>query len=79
MEGIMILTELQKIQRNWPVKEIVIGRSYHLSWAKKRGMVWILTSVNQTTGQITLKTPKTGKLLKSKIDDLRNVNEFLGT
>jgi len=50
-----------------------IGEKYHLSWAKKNGMVWKLLSINGD--DVTMITPKTGKILRSKLKDLRHLRK----
>lgn len=55
--------------------EYVIGRKYHLSWAKNRGYVWVLISFNAETNFALLETPKTHKQLRAKLSDLTNINK----
>jgi hypothetical protein len=50
-----------------------IGEKYHLSWAKSKGMVWKLLSINGE--DITMITPKTGKILRAKRKDLRHLRK----
>lgn len=52
------------------VKIPVIGSLYHLSWARKRGMVWRLVSIDGEYA--VLKTPVTNKEIRSKLDTLRH-------
>lgn len=51
----------------------VIGRSYHLVWAKN-GCVWNLISINGE--ECILKTPKTKKEITAKVTDLRNTHKW---
>lgn len=59
-----------------PQDELVIypkiGNKYHLSWANKRGMVWILNYINGDT--VRMITPKTKKILETKTVYLREIN-----
>lgn len=56
-------------------KEYVIGRKYHIVWAKQRGMVWILKGCG--SDYASLETPKTRKPLLVKLKDLREINSFV--
>lgn len=56
-------------------KEFVIGRKYHLSWATNRAMVWVLKGYDSTYA--SLETPKTKKVLLTKLRDLREINTFV--
>lgn len=57
--------------------EFVIGRKYHCSWAKSRGMVWRLISYNETTNEATLKTPRTKKTIVTQLSSLRDINKTI--
>lgn len=59
--------------------EYVIGRPYHLEWAKNRGMCWILKGFNINTGKAILETPRTRKKLLTNLKDLRDVNNTINT
>tara|TARA_R110002124_G_scaffold281430_1_gene455744 strand:+ start:95577 stop:95846 length:270 start_codon:yes stop_codon:yes gene_type:complete len=60
-----------------PQDELVIypkiGNKYNLSWANKRGMVWILDYINGDT--VRMITPKTKKVLETKTMYLRETNK----
>lgn len=58
-------------------EEFVLGRPYHCSWAKNRGMVWILVEFNEELNVCTLRTPKTKKEIYAKLSDLRDVNKTI--
>lgn len=49
-----------------------IGLKYHISWAKKRAMVWTLVKVEGDNA--VLKT-NTGKLITCKVFELRETNK----
>ena len=51
----------------------IIGRKYHCSWAKSRGMVWILISIENNIA--TLETPRTHKRITTDISYLRDINK----
>jgi hypothetical protein len=53
----------------------VIGRHYHISWAKKIAMVWKLISFDKDKDQCILET-KTKKIVTCKIHQLRNTNKY---
>lgn len=55
----------------------VIGRPYHLSWARNRGMSWILKSFDQDKDIAHLVTPHTRKPLQTKLSALRDVNKTI--
>jgi hypothetical protein len=57
--------------------EFIIGRKYHCSWAKNRGMVWRLISFDANKNEAILETPRTRKQLKTKLDSLTNINKHL--
>jgi hypothetical protein len=65
------MTELKDIP-----KEYIIGRKYHVSWAKNRGYVWKLVSFNVDTNKAVLETPNTKKQLTTELTSLRNINKF---
>jgi len=50
-----------------------IGEKYHLSWAKKNGMVWVLTSI--IGNDAIMMTPKTKKILRAKVSELRHLRK----
>ncbi len=54
-----------------PVDKPRIGEKYHLSWAKSHGMVWKLKAIEGD--EVILETPRTKKILKSKLSDLREI------
>ncbi len=54
-----------------PVEKPNIGTKYHLSWARKTGMVWILKGIEGD--KAILQTPKTKKRLEAKLVDLRHI------
>jgi len=54
-----------------------IGRLYHTSWAKNRGFVWKLISFNVDKNEAVLMTPKTKRVLTTKLDSLRDINKYL--
>lgn len=60
-------------------KEFVIGRKYHCSWAKNRGMVWVLMGFDKEKDEAILMTPRTRKELKTKLSSLRNINKYCET
>lgn len=47
-----------------------VGNKYHLSWADAR-CVWILEQIHPDGVHCFLKTPKTKKIFKAKLEDLR--------
>jgi ferredoxin-fold anticodon binding domain-containing protein len=47
-----------------------VGHKYHLSWANA-GCVWTLEQVHPDGIHCFLKTPKTKKMIKAKLADLR--------
>lgn len=53
-----------------PVINPKIGARYHLSWARSHGMIWVLTAIDGETA--IMRTPKTKKILKTKVADLRH-------
>lgn len=55
------------------VEKPVIGYNYHISWARKKGMVWKLVSFDETTAYLV--TPKTHKPIKCKLSELRETNK----
>lgn len=57
-----------------PVDKPVIGQRYHLSWARKHGMVWVLVAIDER-GRCTLRTPKTHKTLYAMARDLRHTRK----
>ena len=57
--------------------EYVIGRKYHVSWAKSRGMVWILKAIDKDKKQAMLQTPKTKKIVYTQLDSLRDINRYI--
>lgn len=67
---------MQSVDNDIP-NEFVIGRPYHLSWAKNRGMCWILKAFDQERDEAHMKTPRTGKSLKTKLSSLRDVNKTI--
>jgi hypothetical protein len=52
------------------VEKPEIGKRYHLSWAKKTGMVWVLVGIDGR--KALLQTPKTKKKLTAWLADLRH-------
>lgn len=64
----IVITEEDKI-----VKQHVIGRKYHCSWASSNKMVWTLIDI--TNNIATLKT-KFGKEIKTNVNNLREINKF---
>jgi hypothetical protein len=54
------------------VKEPIIGLNYHISWARKRGMLWKLVKIVGDTAH--LKTPKTKRPITCKVSELRETN-----
>ena len=56
-------------------KEYVIGRKYHCSWAKNRGYVWRLVSFDKANDKAVLITPKTKKIMETKLSSLRDINK----
>jgi len=54
-----------------------VGHKYHLSWANA-GCVWILEHIDIDNIHCFLKTPKTKKVIRVKLADLRllKVNAF---
>lgn len=59
-------------EEDYLVQNPVINEVYHLSWAKNRGMVWVLTYIKEPYAY--MRTPKTWKSLRTKLSDLREVN-----
>lgn len=57
-----------------PTKNPKIGNYYHVSWANS-GCVWKLKSFHQDGIHCWLQTPKSRKLIKVKILDLRLLRE----
>ncbi len=49
------------------------GLRYHLSWARNRGMSWVLVRVVNNIAY--MKTPHTNKQLTTKLDTLRHTNQ----
>lgn len=58
-------------------KAFVIGRKYHCSWAKSRGMVWILKDYSIMYDRATLVTPRTMKVIHTQLSALRDINHFV--
>jgi hypothetical protein len=62
-----------------PQDEIVenptIDTKYHLVWAHKRGMVWVLVAIQG--GTAVMQTPKTKRILSAKVSDLRHLNKHI--
>ncbi len=54
-------------------EELIIGRKYHCTWAKSRGMVWKLTEIRGQTA--VPQTPKTRKEITTNISNLREINK----
>lgn len=52
------------------VTEPKVGKMYHVAWAKA-GCCWNLISIDGNT--CTVRTPKTKKDIKVKIEDLREI------
>jgi len=70
-EGKKHKSEYTKSDPLLPVINPKIGAKYHLSWAKKHGMVWVLTAID---GDIAImRTPKTKRVLRTKLSDLRHM------
>lgn len=53
-----------------PVINPKIGAKYHLSWAKSHGMIWVLMAIEGDVA--VMRTPKTKKVLRTKLTDLRH-------
>lgn len=69
------IPEIKILPEDYIPKKLEIGKKYHLSWASSRAMVWVLKSYN--ANYVFLETPKTKKLLVSKISDLRELNKYV--
>lgn len=54
----------------------IIGRKYHTTWARERGMVWVLISFDRTKNQAVLETPKTKKRFTTQLNSLQDINYF---
>lgn len=58
---------------HFQVEEPIIGLSYHISFARNKGMVWILEKIK---GQKAwLRTPKTKKPISCHVCCLRETNK----
>jgi hypothetical protein len=73
----MILKPTKSIQKlqNATVENPKVGQRYHLSWAKKRGMVWVLKEIDGET--CLMETLKTKKQLTTHISTLRLTNKSI--
>jgi hypothetical protein len=49
----------------------IIGNTYHISWARNKGMCWKLLSFDDNYAY--LRTPKTHKPIKCKLSELREI------
>jgi len=58
------------------VESPVIGRMYHISWAKV-GCAWNLLEINGVS--CTMITPRTRKKITVKLTDLRNIKKHTTT
>ncbi len=56
-------------------EKYIIGRKYHCSWAKSRGCVWKLISINEDVA--ILETPKTKKRITTQLSSLREINKYI--
>jgi hypothetical protein len=56
------------------VDKPVIGKSYHLAWAKT-GCVWRLVSMDEMNNKCVMITPSTHKEITAKISDLRHLRK----
>ncbi len=65
--------QIRKEDKSYLVDKPKIGEKYHLSWAKEKGMVWILIGIVQNK-KCTMMTPKTKKTLVTDISTLRHIN-----
>lgn len=65
------------IEEDLIVKTPQIGLNYHISWARKRGMLWKLERIENDIAY--LKTPKTKKPIKCKVSELRETNNRANT
>lgn len=54
--------------------EYVIGRKYHCDWAYSKKCVWRLIGYNADTNLATLETPRTRKILVTKLSSLYDIN-----
>lgn len=57
--------------------EYVIGRKYHCDWAYNKKYVWRLIGYNIENNLATLETPKTKKILITKLSSLYDINKNL--
>lgn len=62
------------LQDHFP-KEFLVGRKYHVAWAKKRGMVWRLKEIQGDMALLI--TPKSRKEIRVKKSDLRELNDMV--
>jgi hypothetical protein len=54
--------------------ELIIGTKYHVTWASKPGMVWVLKGISQNN-QAILETPRSKKIIHTHVHNLRHINK----
>ena len=54
--------------------ELVVGIKYHVTWASKPGMVWVLKGISQNN-QAILETPRSKKIIHTHVNNLRHINK----
>lgn len=57
--------------------EYVIGRKYHCDWAYNKKYVWRLIGYNTQDDLATLETPRTRKILVTKLSSLYDINSTI--
>lgn len=57
--------------------EYVIGRKYHCDWAYNKKYVWRLIGYNTQDDLATLETPRTRKILVTKLSSLYDIDARL--
>jgi len=62
------------IEQDFIVTNPTINRKYHISWASRKGMVWILLGFNDERAY--LMTPKTKKSISCRLNELREINYY---
>jgi hypothetical protein len=54
--------------------ELTVGTKYHVTWASKPGMVWVLKGISQNN-QAILETPRSKKIIHTHVHNLRHINK----